>query len=400
ASAPPSPVASVNPALRPILKDKEWRPIFNEKDLRGWEKMGDFETVVTQSSLQIRATNSEGNAWLLSARDYRNFKLELEFMMDEETDSGILFRYNSNLPGNTNKLGYEANLRWETDCQEPLGTIGEVARSAVPSDLKKDSWNSCTIEANGDHLMVYINGKKVSESHNRRSLSGRVGIQVPRTKGHTITIRKIRIKELTDFVIAGPQVEDFYRSTADSKLHSIMEYDALDDWKNLGGGKWKLDQNGILHGFSDGQNSFFVYQKPCKNFYMKFKFKILKEDNSGIFIRKHPDSINVSLNDALECNIYDNNGYTHAYSTGSIVAHARAWSHMISYKDWNTMEIFAKDQLIIMYVNGQKSSEVTVPKKYDKAGNICLQVGPRFFSDRGSSNIYFKDIMLKNMDNL
>lgn len=161
-----------------------------------------------------------------------------------------------------------------------------------------------------------------------------------------------------------------------------------------------MEEGGILHGYSDGANSFFVSNEAYRNFYLLCKFKILKEDNSGIFIRKHPDSTNVSINDAIECNIYDHNGYSHAYSTGSIAIHARAWSHMIDYTDWNTMEIFAHNNHIVLYINGRKSSEAYLPKQFDKAGNICLQAGPRFFSDNGSSHIYFKDLAIKNMDGL
>ena len=99
---------------------------------------------------------------------------------------------------------------------------------------------------------------------------------------------------------------------------------------------------------------YLVSEKSYKNFYLKGKFKILKEDNSGVFIRKHPDSTNITLTNTIECNIYDHNGYTHAYSSGAIVPHARAWAGMVHYKDWNSFEIFTKDDLVIMYLNGFK----------------------------------------------
>ncbi len=389
---------TTNSEVRSLVKDKEWRSIFNEKDLRGWEKVGNFQTEVKGGALYISAAETNENAWLLTSRTYRNFDLELEFLMDKETDSGILFRYDPSQSGLPNTLGYEANLLWNTDTQNPLGSILFHARAKTLPDLLQDQWNQIAIKARGDHLSISINGVKIAETHSRASMSGRIGIQVPGKRGQNIAVRKMRIRELADTRISSPQLEQLYRNAATNDLEPIIAYETLDDWQNLNGGKWKLNSDGVLHGFSDDQNSFFVTKNSYRNFYLQLKFKIKKEDNSGIFIRKHPDSTNVSLNDAIECNIYDHNGFEHAYSTGSIANFARAWSHLVDYSDWNSMEIFARDNHIIMYVNGQKSSEVHLPEKYNKAGNICLQAGPRFFSDRKSSHVYFKDILIKNMD--
>ena len=390
---------SVNSTLRPITKDKEWQTIFNGKDLRGWTGTGKFESEVKNEAIYLYATHPNNNAWLLSEKNYRNFRLQVEFLMKEEgANSGVVFRYNDLLGGMPNSLGYEANIDWRTDIQAPLGSLEHAARAKLLPDLKKDDWNKITIEARSDHLRVFINESLVCETHNRRSLAGKIGLQVPITKGDTIAFRRIRIQELADSESSTPPVEDYYRSTFESRLEPLIKPEATDQTHQVGGGKWEWQTGGILHGYSDGANSFLVTNETYRNFYLKGKFKIAKEDNSGIFIRKHPDSTGVSLQNSLECNIYDHNGYSHAYSTGSIVSHARAWSYLVDYDDWNTMEIFAHESLIILYVNGQKASETHVPKNYNQRGSICLQAGPRLFSDQGSSHIYFKDLMIKNMD--
>ena len=378
----------------------QWHSIFNGSDLEGWEKMGNFGVEVINDVIVLTATQRYNNAWLLTDRNYDNFELELDFLVDGQTNSGVLFRFNPGLAGLPNSLAYEANIDWRSDRQEPMGTIEHAARAKLLKEPRPGQWVRMKIHASGDHLQVYLDEELLTETHHRRSLKGRIGLQVPPGQGGKIRFRNIRIRELPAPEFLEVPFEDYYRGTFERPLVPLLSGENITGWQVLGGGQWSIDPDGVLYGYSEGGNSIFTTTGSYRNFYLKCKFKIAKEDNSGIFIRKHPDSTNVSLDDAIECNIYDHNGYTHAYSTGSIVGHARAWSHLIDYDDWNSMEIFARENRIILYVNGLKSAEASVPDSFNKAGNISLQAGPRFFSDQGPSQIWFKDLYLRNMDGL
>jgi len=192
-------------------------------------------------------------------------------------------------------------------------------------------------------------------------------------------------------------VETYRNSTR--PLRSMIDNQALTGWHIIGKGEWTY-YYGELHGYSGKQPSYLVTDKTYKNFYLSCQFKIKKEDNSGIFIRKHPDSTQVSLQDAIECNIYDHDGTKQVYSTGSLVTHAPAPSNLIDYETWNTMEIFAQEEYIVLYINGQQSAEALLPTHFNKAGNICLQAGTRLYSDNGPSDIYFKNLQIREMDRL
>lgn len=190
-------------------------------------------------------------------------------------------------------------------------------------------------------------------------------------------------------------LEEVYRNSS-LPLVSMIDNQALTGWHILGNGEWTY-YYGELHGYSGAEPSYLVTDKTYKNFYLRCEFKIKKEDNSGIFIRKHPDSTAVSLQDAIECNIYDSDGEKQLYSTGSIVTHGLAPSNLITYGDWNTMEIFAQNEYIVLYINGQKSSEALLPTNFNKAGNICLQAGTRIYTDNGPSDIRFKNLQIREM---
>jgi len=381
----------------PILEPGEWHRIFNGKDLDGWETLGDLETSVADGILHIHASHPNNNAWVLTNRIYRNFNLELEFLMqDTNTNSGVLIRFEPQRQGLPNISAYEANIDWRLNHQNVMGTLENAARSNYSGGAEPGMWHKMRIEANGDRLNVFFDDRLICQTHNRRALSGKIGLQVPINQGGDIAFRNIRLQQLPDTPTLEAELERVFRSST-KPLVALVNDAALSGWHTIGEGKWTFD-GAVLHGYSGNSHSFLVTDEVYKNFYLRCLFKIKKEDNSGIFIRKHPDSTAVNTTNAIECNIYDHNGFGHAYSTGSIVGHARAFSNLIDYEDWNVMEIMAKDNRLLLAINGDKSAEIYLPQPFNRAGNICLQAGTKVFTDNGPSDIYFKDLVIRDLD--
>ena len=387
-----------NPAAEESAATGEWQSLFNGKDINGWEIMGMAEAEVRDGALHIHATHPNNNAWVYTTDTYQDFKLECEFNMPDTTaNSGVVIRFDPKAQGAPNQVAYEANIDWRTDIKNPMGTLENASRANLLADPTPESWNTMRIEAAGDHLRVFINDKKVCESHNRRATSGHIGLQVPIHQGDDIAFRNIRIQELPEVTVSKPLLEEQYRNS-DRPMVPMLNDASLEGWSAIGPGRWTFEEDGSLHGYSGEIPSFLVTDQAYRSFYLKTDFKIAKEDNSGIFIRKNPDSTAVSTDYAIECNIYDHDGPAHAYSTGSIALHARAWHDLIDYDDWNEMEIFARGDHVVLYVNDTKSSEAHLPAHFDKAGNICLQAGTKIFTDNGPSDVYFRNMMIRVMD--
>ena len=381
----------------PITKIGEWQPLFNGENLDGWEKMGTYETLIKNEELHLHASHPYQNFWLKNKMYYRNFNLELEFLMaDSVANSGTLFRFDDRREGMPNQTAYEANIDWRTNLQAVMGSIENAARATSIANLNINDWQKMRITANYDLLQIYLNDQLICETTNRRADAGQIALQPPVYQGDDIAFRNIRIQELPDTATLAPTLEDTYRNS-DRPLQKLFVDGQMGNWQAVGTGVWTFEE-GALHGYSGEETSYLVSNNVYKNFYLKYKFKIKKEDNSGVFIRRHPDSTNVSLADAIECNIYDHNGYEHAYSTGSIVTHARAFANLIKYEEWNEMEIFARDEQVILTINGMKSAEKFMATPFNKAGQICLQVGTKVFTDNSPSDIYFKDLELRIMD--
>ncbi len=380
----------------PIPDAEGWISLIDE-DLSLWTNRGEPGANVSDGILSLTASADDQGSLLISNKNYENLRLEFEFLADQP-GPGVVFRFNDMISTVVQNAGYMVSTDFNPDQQNPTGTIIMFARATVLEDVKPDQWNQMVIEAIGTHLMVYLNDQLVAEVNDKSFTSGKIALHVPLTTGQTVQFRNMRIRQLDAPQVIPELVEDRYRSDESKEWIDLFDGTSLEGWSPLGEGNWHVE-DGAIHGYSGEAGGFLVSDQAFKNFYLKTKFKIIKEDNSGIFIRKSPDSTAVTITDAIECNIYDHNGPSHAYSTGSIATHARAWYGMINYDDWNEMEIFAEDEQIVMFVNGIKSSESYLPQKFAKAGNICLQGGIKVFApDQGPSDVYFKEVMVKSFD--
>ncbi len=372
-----------------------WTKLINGGELQGWKSQGSIDPVVKDDILII----SGDAGWLFYDKDYEDFLFATEFKLAENAISAVGFRYNDAASTEKEFNGYKVILDHNPDQQNTMGSISTVSRAKSLKSARIDNWNKLVIEAKGDHLKVFVNDTLVTETHDRKSDEGKLGIQVL-NNSENVQFRNMQIKMLEEEDFLGPQIEDYMRSYSKIELHPLADTTNLHDWAQIGDAKWDI-KNGVIHGFSGEKGGFLIHKETYRNFYLRLKFKIKHEDNSGVFIRHNPlDSALVSTDNAIECNIYDHDGYTHEYSTGAIAPIARAWSKMIDYENWNDMEIFAFEDQICMYVNGVKSSEAHLPEKFNQKGNICIQGGIQVFNGNLPSNIYIKDLWIKDFEDV
>jgi hypothetical protein len=59
---------------------------------------------------------------------------------------------------------------------------------------KKDDWNTMIIRAEGDHLVVTLNGKKTADVHDASYATGKIGFQIH--PGAEFATMKIMVKEM------------------------------------------------------------------------------------------------------------------------------------------------------------------------------------------------------------
>jgi hypothetical protein len=200
-TGPPEGPGAVGPAARNTPGPDGFVPLFNGKDLSGWQthdkQPGDW--YVEDGALTCRGRQSH----LFSERgDFENFHLRAEVRISPGSNSGLFFRSEISLLkwGGTQALplGYEVEML--------PGYVGPLLDYVVPQPNPKmrtgvgvapKGWFNLEVIAEGDHVQVRVDGKttvdcRLPPGHHRR---GHFALQHFTPETHA-EFRKIEIKEL------------------------------------------------------------------------------------------------------------------------------------------------------------------------------------------------------------
>jgi 3-keto-disaccharide hydrolase len=129
----------------------------------------------------------EPTGYLTSDRSYKNFVLSLEFTCSDETNSGVFVRS----PQETG--GYEVQIWRQQPAGYDTGAIVGIAKTARKYAFKADEWNRYQITADGDHLVVVLNGETTLDIHDTRFSEGQIRLQYQQ---FPIAFRNIKIRPL------------------------------------------------------------------------------------------------------------------------------------------------------------------------------------------------------------
>jgi hypothetical protein len=146
----------------------------------------------------------------------------------------------------------------------------------------------------------------------------------------------------------------------------------LENFNRLGDANWRAEGGAIVADKAK-DNSYLVTKDSYKDFMIRAEFWADAKTNSGIFLRAQ-DPKKIGANSAYEVNIYDARP-GQEYATAAIVDVAKTPvpSPYKAAGKWNTFEITAKgDQLIVVF-NGTKTVDVRNGKF--PQGPFALQFG-------------------------
>ena len=189
----------------------EFLPLFNGRDPSGWVQVLDSEWVVRDGALFSRQDpdgRREGESWLFSERNYRDFVLKLKFRITPGGNSGVFLRdpvaREERLEAADGgpppwEAGYEVNINSD-EPNYPTGSVWAAAKG--PQNLQQEGeWNELRIHLQGDRIWTWVNGKPALDGAELpvRAREGAVGFQ--RHGGATyqdklIEFKDVEIKEL------------------------------------------------------------------------------------------------------------------------------------------------------------------------------------------------------------
>jgi len=206
-----------------------WKPLFNGKNLEGWEIKGDGKwRVLADGALIGQAVSGEKNpfatawpvtltekqytdwrqtqSWLYTVAEYGEFDLHVEYMTPAGGNSGISIRDHTRgkfaigpspdytkTPGNQ---GYEIQIINGVQTKYPTGSIYLFAPATFGFEKESD-WNNLDIASRNDGIRVSLNGHPVASfaGDPARPKAGPIGLQL-HDRFNMIMFRSIRIREL------------------------------------------------------------------------------------------------------------------------------------------------------------------------------------------------------------
>ncbi|MGH1540020.1 MAG: 3-keto-disaccharide hydrolase [Arenicella sp.] len=163
----------------------------NNSVLETWNTVG--ENIWTVKNGVTTSSATPGKSYLVSPDTYTNFRLEIEFMPDEQVNSGVFVNCKNNTEIGS-KNCFEANI--SDNHKKPEFRTGSIVRHAPPASKSNTigKWNKMVFTVNAGKVSVEINGVKTAEASSAAHPSGYIGLQ--RFKGGVIQFRNMSITPL------------------------------------------------------------------------------------------------------------------------------------------------------------------------------------------------------------
>jgi len=186
------------------LAQDELAPIFNGKDLTGWEAVAGSGDCWEVRDGKIVCKGGKGG-WLCTKEEYGDFEIEVEYNCPKDGNSGVFIR--APREGHTSKIGMEiqlldddAKIHEKIKPYQHTGSIYGVVAPSKPAQKPAGEWNTIRIRCKGDQVTITINGEKVvdadmgaHEELKGRPRKGYIGLQ---NHGSGLEFRSVKLKKL------------------------------------------------------------------------------------------------------------------------------------------------------------------------------------------------------------
>ncbi len=186
----------------------EWQDLFNGENLDGWHILNGQHSFEVIDGIIVGTTIvGQPNGFLSTQEKYSNFVLEVDFLVDDAMNSGIMVRGLSTKDYMDGRVhGYQVEI--DPSERAWTGGIYDEARRGWIYDLrlneaarkafKPGEWNTLHIEAVGTSIRTWLNGTPCANLVDDMTSEGFIGLQVHsnKTGGAQVRWQNIRILDL------------------------------------------------------------------------------------------------------------------------------------------------------------------------------------------------------------
>lgn len=154
----------------------------------GWRQIGDANWRIENGEFVADA----GNGHLVTADSFGDLRIQAEFWVSEDANSGIFLRA-SDPDSITDTNSYEVNI-FDRRPDQTYRTGGVVHRAAPAVVIDTAGrWNSYDITMQGDRLVVLLNGEQTVDLRDSSFGSGPISLQYG---AGVVKFRNVRIQPL------------------------------------------------------------------------------------------------------------------------------------------------------------------------------------------------------------
>lgn len=169
-------------------QEAQWTSLLDPTSLDNFDRTGDANWHLTDGIAEA----DMGFGYLVTKESYSDFVLRAEFWVSDDANSGIFIRCTD--PADPNPRGCYENNIFDQRPDPTYGTGGipnHAPVGAIPKTGGK--WNTYEIIAQGDHLVLILNGMRTVDIHDSDHASGPIGLQYG---AGIVRFRKVEIRPL------------------------------------------------------------------------------------------------------------------------------------------------------------------------------------------------------------
>jgi hypothetical protein len=352
-----------------------WILLFDGETNFGWQS----RPVGTEWKVQegVVSASSGGAGMLSTTTEFADFILKAQVWIDDQANSGIFLRCPTS--GDiTQNNAYEVNV-YDAHAMWPTGSINGIAKARQPVK-SVGKWTSFEIEAQGDHLVVKVDGKTTVDVRDGKYARGNVALQY-NGRG-TVRFRDVKLKPLN--------------------LESIFNGKDLTGWKEIPGRKsvYSVTPEGFLN-VKNG-NGDLQTERTWGDFVLQLDI-ISNGDrlNSGVFFRGDAGQFWSGYESQIR-NQWQGDDRTKPvdFGTGGIYGRQPARKVVSSDREWFTKTVVAHGNHFAVWVNGTQVSDYTDTRPPNDNARNGYRAKPGIISLQGhdpTTDLSFRNVRVREM---
>jgi hypothetical protein len=416
----------VNKYLSAMPPDEGFAPMFNGKDLTGWQglvenpiaraKMRKAELARKQAEADVKIPASwtvrDGCIWfngagdnLCSVKEYGDFEMLVDWKITKNGDSGIYLR------------GTPQVQIWDhsrKDSGASVGSGGLYNNQVNPSkplkvaDNPVGEWNTFRIIMTGEKVSVWLNGELVVDNvvmenyWDRNIPIFQIGSIELQAHGTDLAFRDIYVREISekDYNLTPEEISEGFVS--------IFNGRNLDNW--TGNKESYVAEDGMIVIKPEGGSGGNLYtEKEYSDFILRFEFLLTPAANNGLGIRAplQGDAAYVGM----ELQIIDNTApvyaalkpYQYHGSVYGVIPARRGFQNPVG--EWNYQEVYVKGTRIRITLNGTVILDGDIAGPRDN-GTMDQLAHPGLKNETGhigflghGSVVKFRNLRIKDLSN-